>query len=118
MRLIMTTVLAIGLLGAPLALAQTAQPAPDVAAQIAACAQDTGFAGCPSTYQAVRASDCLGAGNRSCLVRKATEAASRNDCDRAFQLVSVCQCGPRREAERDALDKAGPAAVCRILKGG
>jgi hypothetical protein len=37
-----------------------------VPAVIGSCAQDTGPADCPATYQAVRASDCIGAaGNRA-----------------------------------------------------
>ena len=115
MRSSIAAVLMAGVLAAPLALAQTA-PSPDLRAQIAACAQDTGPARCPATYQAVRASDCIAAGNASCLAQKATEAAAANDCDRAYQLVYACQCGSGYEAARDAVKAAGPAGVCRALK--
>jgi hypothetical protein len=117
MRSSIAAALMAALLAAPLALAQTTPAAPDLRAQIAACAQDTGPARCPATYQAVRASDCIAAGNASCLAQKATEAAAANDCDRAYQLVYACQCGSGYEAARDAVKAAGPAGVCKALKG-
>jgi len=116
MRISIAAALVTALVAAPLAVAQNAQSAPDVRAQIASCAQDTGPARCPATYQAVRASDCIAAGNASCLARKANEAAAANDCDRAYQLVYACQCGSGYEAARDAVKAAGPAGVCRALK--
>jgi len=116
MRLSIAAALMAGVLAAPLALAQNAPGAPDLRAQIAACAQDDGPARCPATYQAVRASDCIAAGNASCLARKATEAAAANDCERAYQLVYACQCGSGYEAARDAVKAAGPAGVCKVLK--
>jgi hypothetical protein len=117
MRLTVAAALIMAFLGTPLAFAQGAAPAPDLKGQIGWCAQETGPAQCPATYQAVRASDCLGSGNRSCLVRKATEAAAANDCDRAYQLVYACQCGSGQEAGRDVIRSAGPAGVCKVLKG-
>ena len=117
MRSTVAAALTMGLLGVSLAYAQGTQTTGDLQAQIAWCAQDTGPAQCPATYQAVRASDCLGAGNRSCLVRKASEAAAANDCDRAYPLVYACQCGSGQEAARDMLKTAGSAAVCKALKG-
>jgi hypothetical protein len=86
---------------------------------IGACAQDTGPADCPATYQALRASDCIGAaGNRACLIRMAREAAAANDCSRAYQLAYACQCNQYQEAGRTSLKTAGPDAVCKALRGG
>ena len=103
-------------ISAPLCLAQTA---PDIKAHITACSQDTGPADCPATYQAVRASDCLGVnGNRACLIRMAREAAANNDCGRAYQLVYACQCNAWQTPARDAIKAAGPDAVCKHLRGG
>jgi hypothetical protein len=118
MRSFIAATLMAGFLATPLALAQNAPAAPDLRAQIASCAQDTGPARCPATYQAVQASDCMAAGNASCLARKANEAAAANDCDRAYQLVYACQCGSGYEAGREAVKAAGPAGVCKALKGG
>ena len=85
---------------------------------IGACAQDTGPADCPATYQALRASDCIGAnGNRSCLIRMAREAAAANNCSRAYQLAYACQCNAGQEAGRISMKNAGPDAVCKALRG-
>ena len=95
-----------------------AQGADALQAPIAACAQDTGPADCPATYQAVRASDCLGTnGNRACLIRMAKEAAAANDCNRAYQLVYACQCNTAQESARSVIKAAGPTGVCKYLKG-
>jgi hypothetical protein len=95
-----------------------AQGAETLQAPVAACAQDTGPADCPVTYQTIRASDCLGAGgNRACLIRMAKEAAAANDCNRAYQLVYACQCNTSQEAGRSAIKAAGPSGVCKYLKG-
>jgi hypothetical protein len=85
---------------------------------IAACAQDTGPADCPATYQALHASDCLGSnGNRSCLIRMAKEAAAANDCARAYQLAYACQCHSWQDAGRASFKAAGADAVCKALRG-
>ncbi|HSV19921.1 MAG TPA: hypothetical protein VLR71_16020 [Casimicrobiaceae bacterium] len=95
-----------------------AQGADNLQGPVAACAQDTGPADCPATYQTIRASDCLGpGGNRACLIRMAKEAAAANDCNRAYQLVYACQCNASQEAGRSAIKAAGPSAVCKYLKG-
>jgi len=85
---------------------------------IGSCAQDSGPADCPATYQALRASECVGQnGNRACLIRMAREAAAANDCRRAYQLVYACQCNASQDAGRSALKTAGPDAVCKALRG-
>ena len=85
---------------------------------IGSCAQDTGPADCPATYQALRASDCIGAnGNRACLIRMAREAAAANNCGRAYQLAYACQCNASQDAGRTSLKTAGPDAVCKALRG-
>ncbi|MEO8753089.1 MAG: hypothetical protein ABI624_10450 [Casimicrobiaceae bacterium] len=99
-------------------LAGVASGADDLQSAIQSCAQDTGPANCPATYQAVRASDCLGSGNRECLIRKAKEAAGANDCDRAYQLVYACQCGSTQEPGKTLVKAAGAAGVCKYFKGG
>ena len=87
-------------------------------AVLGACAQDTGPADCPATYQALRASDCIGPnGNRACLIRLAKEAAAANDCARAYQLAYACQCNASQGAGRASLKTAGSDAVCKALKG-
>ena len=89
-----------------------------VSGVIGSCAQDTGPADCPATYQALRASDCLGAnGNRSCLIRMAREAAAANNCGRAYQLAYACQCNASQDAGRASLKAAGSDAVCKALRG-
>jgi hypothetical protein len=95
-----------------------AQGADNLQGSVAACAQDTGPADCPVTYQTIRASDCLGAGgNRACLIRMAKEAAAANDCNRAYQLVYACQCNTSQDAGRSAIKAAGPSGVCKYLRG-
>jgi hypothetical protein len=95
-----------------------AQGADNLQAPVAACAQDTGPADCPVTYQTIRAGDCLGpGGNRACLIRMAKEAATANDCNRAYQLVYACQCNTSQDAGRSAIKAAGPAGVCKYLRG-
>jgi hypothetical protein len=90
-----------------------------LAAALTSCAQDTGPAGCPATYQAVKASECLGtSGNRACLIRLAKDAATTNDCDRAYQLAYACQCGGAQQSGRESIKSAGPAGVCKYLRAG
>ena len=85
---------------------------------IGACAQDTGPADCPATYQALRASSCLGPnGGRSCLIRMAKEAAAANDCVRAYQLAYACQCNSGQDTGRELLKSAGTDSVCKALRG-
>ena len=101
-------------IGSSCAFAQT----DSVPAVIGSCAQDTGPADCPATYQSLRASDCIGsAGNRACLIRMAREAATANDCSRAYQLAYACQCNSYQGAGRSSLKTAGPEAVCKALRG-
>jgi hypothetical protein len=96
-----------------------AQGADALQAPIAACSTDTGPADCPATYQAIRATDCLGAaGNRACLIRMAKEAAAANDCNQAYKLVYACQCNAYQEPARNVIKAAGPAGVCKFLKSG
>ncbi len=96
-----------------------AQGASEMPAQITWCAQDTGAADCPVTYQTLRATECLHNNeNRSCLIRLAKEAAAANDCKRAYQLVYACQCDKSQEAARNAIAAAGQSAVCKYLRGG
>ena len=96
-----------------------AQGAEELSTHISWCAQDTGPADCPATYQALRASDCLRVnGNRACLIRMAKEAAAANDCGRAYQLVYACECNPRQESARNSIKAAGQDAVCKYLHGG
>ena len=88
-----------------------------VQAAISACAADNGRPECPATYQAVRAEDCLGGnGTASCLIRMAKDAAA-TDCNRAYQLVYACSCNREQQSARDAIRAAGPAGVCKVLKG-
>ena len=104
---------AIAALGSSLCFAQ----GDAVQAAITACSTDNARASCPATYQAVRAEDCLGGnGNASCLIRMAKEAAA-TDCNRAYQLVYACSCNPEQQATREAIKAAGPAGVCKALKG-
>ena len=92
--------------------------AQDLASTLNTCSQDTGPAGCPTTYQALRATECLGTGgNRACLLRMAKQAAAANDCGRAYQLVYACGCDKYQDATRDTIKAAGQDAVCKALKG-
>jgi hypothetical protein len=106
-------------MGSAVCFAQGAQGTQDVQTLISACAKDTGPADCPVTYQALRASDCLRTdSNRACLIRLAKEAATANDCGRAYQLVYACQCSPHQETARDSIKAAGQDAVCKYLRAG
>jgi hypothetical protein len=99
----------------------TAGAADDVSSVIASCARDNGPPDCPVTYQTVGAGDCLlpqPEGNRACLIRMASKAAAANDCNKAYRLVSACQCEAHQESAREALKAAGPGGVCSALKSG
>lgn len=74
---------------------------------------DTGAADCPEQYQYP---ECLlpGAGNRSCLMRKAIQSAKDNDCQNAMRQSLITQC--HNGAAQAILAQAGQPAVCDYLK--
>jgi hypothetical protein len=77
------------------------------------CRVDRGEPGC-TREDRVSGSDCLGSdGGRSCLTRKAIQAARQQQCDEAFGLIKMCLC--RDNAALKAVIDAGEPAVCAYL---
>ena len=74
---------------------------------------DTGAPDCPQDYQYP---ECLlpGAGNRSCLMRKAIQSAKDNDCANAMRQALTTQC--HNGNAQTILADAGQQAVCDYLK--
>lgn len=67
---------------------------------------------CPADYLA-RYPECFLAGGRSCLMSKARQAATANNCEWAMELVLLTQCHSR-EAQR-SFGLAGTGQVCHYL---
>ena len=80
------------------------------------CERNTGQPDCPDRYRALGVADCLGHGNRACLMRKARASAENGDCFHAYQLTLTCQCAASQESARDSIRAAQPDGVCGYLK--
>jgi hypothetical protein len=80
------------------------------ASALAWCTGDSGPPVCGGQYVAI-APQCLVAGARSCLMRRARDAAAADDCALAIRLARICQC--HNPVVRDALEEA---LVCNWLR--
>ncbi len=70
--------------------------------------------GCEDEYRGVLP-ECLRGGGRSCLMKKAIDLAKQKECEKAFNLVGICQC---HNVEKGRLiAAAGREAVCSYLQG-
>lgn len=77
------------------------------------CRVDRGEPGC-AWEDRVSDGDCFrSGGGRSCLTRKAIQAARQQQCDEAFGLIKMCLC--RDDVALRAVIDAGEPAVCAYL---
>jgi hypothetical protein len=64
---------------------------------------------CAATYP-----ECIVAGGRSCLMKKAIQSAKDGDYANAYRLAQICQC--HNVNARDEIRNAGQTAVGNYLK--
>jgi len=68
---------------------------------------------CPELYETTQ-TRCQFEGGRSCLMKRAIEAAKRGDCARAVWFTEITRCTD--QAAQKEIKTAGEAAVCNYLK--
>jgi hypothetical protein len=76
--------------------------------------QDTGPPDCPDLYDEAGASNCLGHGNRACLMQMAIAIAKKDDVRVAMRLTLITQC--HNQEAQHAIADAGPEVVGDYLK--
>jgi hypothetical protein len=75
---------------------------------------DPGELECAGEVEKMGGAECIGNGNRACLMKLAIRAAAAGSCDAAFQYTLVTQC--HNPNARNTILNAGRDAVCTYLR--